>query len=737
MILFLEDWDNYPTAEPDLKTRNQSFVRLSSLYRSMGIKNHAFPLALINQDLIGIDTLSPYLSKTEQMMISIECKLNPWYFMREVFMVPANSGAPAMMVEANRGNVAAWWCFFNHIMILMIQPRQTGKSLNIDGLIVLLLNLLCKDTQINLLTKDDGLRSKNLKRIKDIEDMLPPYLKQRTKRDIANTEELLISSLNNGIKGHVPQASPKAAEKAARGYTSPIFVIDEAPFQANIEISMPAALSAGTAAREKAAFAGEPYGTILTTTSGSKDDRDGKHVYKHMIDSADWSEHYLDSKNVTELEEMVRKHSRGGFFRMNIIMNHKQLGKDDAWLLKALEDSTSTGDAANKDYFNLWTSGTESSPLSKEALQKIRDSQRAPDFESISGKKGFIVRWYIPERDVEQRLATGKFIMVLDTSDASGGDDISLLIIDVENFDTIAAGTYNNLNLIDFAEWIAYDWIIKYENITTLFERRSSAIAILDAVIRILLSVGVDPFTRLFNRVVNDSDEDPKRFKDMCLLPVYKKTEYCTTNKKTFGFATSGSGMGNRSDLYGDRLREAAKVVGYKVSDRTTIDQITGLINKGGRVDHQPGAHDDLVIAWVLAYWFCTKAKNLSHYGIDTKKLLSGLRVIKIESDVDYYEQERQHQHRLEVEEIYNQLQNEKDERVVSNLERRMRHLNSLIVLRDDETFSVEELINKLHEQRRSRLSVMKLRDNRDYYGRGSLYYQERNDRDPSAVYSY
>lgn len=422
---------------------------------------------------------------------------------------------------------------------------------------------------------------------------------------------------------------------------------------------------------------------------------------------------------------------------MNIIMNHKQLGKDDAWLLKALEDSTSTGDAANKDYFNLWTSGTESSPLSKEALQKIRDSQRAPDFESISGKKGFIVRWYIPERDVEQRLATGKFIMVLDTSDASGGDDISLLIIDVENFDTIAAGTYNNLNLIDFAEWIAYDWIIKYENITTLFERRSSAIAILDAVIRILLSVGVDPFTRLFNRVVNDSDEDPKRFKDMCLLPVYKKTEYCTTNKKTFGFATSGSGMGNRSDLYGDRLREAAKVVGYKVSDRTTIDQITGLINKGGRVDHQPGAHDDLVIAWVLAYWFCTKAKNLSHYGIDTKKLLSGLRVIKIESDMDYYEQERQHQHRLEVEEIYNQLQNEKDERVVSNLERRMRHLNSLIVLRDDETFSVEELINKLHEQRRSRLSVMKLRDNRDYYGRGSLYYQERNDRDPSAVYSY
>ena len=45
MILFLEDWAKYPTAIPNVKTTNKSWLRLAGLLKSMGVKNHAFPLA--------------------------------------------------------------------------------------------------------------------------------------------------------------------------------------------------------------------------------------------------------------------------------------------------------------------------------------------------------------------------------------------------------------------------------------------------------------------------------------------------------------------------------------------------------------------------------------------------------------------------------------------------------------------------------------------------------------------
>jgi hypothetical protein len=38
MILHLEDWAKYPSAAPDWDTKNQSFIQLAKLYKSMGVK---------------------------------------------------------------------------------------------------------------------------------------------------------------------------------------------------------------------------------------------------------------------------------------------------------------------------------------------------------------------------------------------------------------------------------------------------------------------------------------------------------------------------------------------------------------------------------------------------------------------------------------------------------------------------------------------------------------------------
>lgn len=702
MILFLDDWKKYPTAIIDIQTTNKSFVRQASVYREMGIKNNAFMLALINPRLQGVDPFDPNLSLQTQLEIAYECKINPWYFFREILKAPAQTGGIADRFQANRGNMALFWSFFNHILIILIQIRQTGKSFSTDGLMTYLMNIRCSATEINLLTKDDTLRSANIQRLKDIDVELPYYLKQRSKADVNNTEELTVKSRGNRYKAHVPQKSPKMAYNVGRGLSSPIFQIDEPPFQPNIAIALPAALAAGTALREKAAANGEPYGTILTTTAGKKDDRDGKYVYNFMSEAAEWTEKFLDCKNLEELEALIRRNSRTGKLRINATFNHQQLGKDDAWLKRAIEDSNAVGEDADRDFFNVWTSGTMSSPLPVQTLEKIRKSYMPEKYSSISAIGGYISKWYIEEARIEHFMKNGLFVMSLDTSDASGGDDISLVLTDIRSGETIAAGTFNETNLITFAQWLAIDWIVKYKNnLVTVIERKSSGVAIIDYLLLILPSMGVDPFKVLFNRAVNDYEEDRERFREVSEPMGRRSPEVYTKYKKTFGFATSGSGMGSRNELYSSTLQSAAKTVGDKVRDLTTINQITGLVNLNGRVDHQIGEHDDMVIGWLLNHWFMTKAKNLGFYGIDSKQILCEIQSIKIESNKDMYEYMEQQQIRKDIEFIFNEMKAETDALINIRLETELRALNRRLVLQEGEFFSVDDLIRSIHDDKR------------------------------------
>lgn len=728
MILFLEDWKKYPSAIIDTNTSNPSFLRLATIYKEMGIANHGFLLALVDTKLVGVDPFDINLDLETQARVGIECKLNPWYFFREILKAPAQAGGGAVQFEANRGNMALFWSFFNHITIALIQIRQTGKSFSTDGLMTYLLNVRCTDTEINLLTKDDTLRSSNIKRLKDIDSELPFYLKQRSKGDINNTEELTIKSLRNKYRGHLPQKSPKMAYNVGRGLTSPIFQIDEGPFQPNIAISLPSALAAGTAARDRAEQNGEPYGTILTTTAGKKDDRDGKYMFNFISEAAEWSEKFLDCKNYAELCLLVRRNSRTGKLRINATFNHVQLGKSNEWLKKAIEDSGAIGEDADRDFFNVWTSGTLTSPLPVATLEKIRKSQQAEMHTGISKIGGYLTKWYIPEEEVERELREGNFIMSLDTSDASGGDDISLLLTNVKSFDTIAAGAYNETNLITFAEWLCW-WLITYPNITMIIERRSSGIAIIDYLLLMLPTKGIDPFKRLFNRIVNDYMEDPERYREVSMPFGRRSSDVYVKYKKAFGFATSGSGLTSRNELYSVTLQNAAKKVGDRVKDLTTINQITGLVSMNGRIDHQAGEHDDMVIAWLLNFWLLTQGKNLSFYGIDSKIILSDLNSNKAMSDAEYYEYSEQQEIRAKMDSLYKQIQNENDYYISLNLERELRSLNNQVILEEGEIYSIDDLIATLREEKvKSRTIKESSTDTFNYYNDNSVYAIQQYD---------
>ncbi len=730
MVLYLEDWLRYPGSKPNYDTKNESYLKLAGTYYAMGVKNYAFMLALHDQSLKDVDPFSPFLTELEMVKIAIECKINPWYYFREIAKVPARSGSDAVPLLANRGNIALYWCFFNHVMTYLVQIRQTGKSISTDVLDSYLLNIRCRGTTINLLTKDDALRSENIQRLKDIIDEMPFYLKQRSKKDLDNTELINISSLGNWYKAHLPQKAKKFALNTGRGMSSPIFRVDEGPFQANIEISLPAALAAGVAMRNKARANNEPYGTTLTTTAGKKDDPDGRYFYQQICAAAEWTEKFFDAKDATELEVMIRAVSRGlkekmrvgdevirGEFAVNITMNHRQLGYDDAWLLTALEETKSVGDAADRDFFNRWTSGSLSSPLSIQQMEIIRGSQKEPLYVEDCKIGSFRVpcRWYIPKDSIEMYMAKNSSILSADTSDGAGGDDISLSLTDVKSGMLIASFNVNQVNLLAFSEWVCERWIIQCPNVTLIPERRSSAIALIDHLLLILPDRGIDPFKRIFNRIVNDPDENKTAFEEIKLPLSRRPHDIYVRYKKAFGWATSGGGMTSRSDLYSTTLISAARNCGHMVNDKTTIDQILSLETRNGRVDHAPGEHDDAVIGWLLGHWMLTKAKNLLHYGIQVTDILSRNRGGSENGGVLTKEQRDQILYRDKIKELLGKLEQEQSEIISMKIENELRFYNSKLIIEENEVLSLDELIAKTKETKKQNI----ISKNRNHYGTG------------------
>ena len=713
MILFEKDWDYYPDAIVDDRTTNRSFVDYCSLLKSMGVKNHLFPLQLHNPELQGLDPHSLDLTFEQQMAVALECTTNFYYYVREVVRDPGGSDDNPIRFRANRGNMAMFWLFFNHITTILIQIRQTGKSFSTDVLMLYLLNLRCRKTEINLLTKDDTLRSANLARLKNMDLALPYYLRVRNGNDVGNGEVLTVKRYGNIYRGHLPNKSPKLAYNVGRGLKSPVFQIDEAAFFFNIAISLPAALAAGGAARDIAREHGDPYGTILTTTAGKKDDRDGAYVFNMLNFSAVWSEILFDAMNEEDLRNLIANNSpkepnkREKNIRVNCTFNHRQLGYDDAWLARKIQESEAVGEDADRDFGNVWTSGSISSPLSAEQAEIIRNSECKNAYQERQGNYAYIVRWHgVTADQVESYMAASTTVLSLDTSDASNGDDIGMTLRDTVTGAVMAAGNYNETNLILFSQWLC-SVIVKYPKLTLIIERRSTGAMIIDYLLLMLPEFGINPFRRIFNWVVQNSDEKPELFKTINSKYGTPDQGMLTALKKSFGFATSASGITSRKGLYGG-LKAAAQLTGSVVRDPVLINQMLALERDAtGRIDHPNGGRDDMCISWLLSFWFLTQGKNLDYYGINPRTVLAKNDTNVVKKDpMSLYEHFHQAAVKEEINKYVQQLAAERDDFICWRIEAKIKQLSTQLPETERTVLAVDDLIATMRENRRTTTRV-------------------------------
>ena len=116
-----------------------------------------------------------------------------------------------------------------------------------------------------------------------------------------------------------------------------------------------------------------------------------------------------------------------------------------------------------------------------------------------------------------------------------------MVIIDVETHDIIATGRYNETNIPQLSAFIGAI-LIKYPTITFVPERKSMGMAIIDYVVIALHRAGIDPFKRIFNRIVDDATIMESEFRDIQTPMSARSATFYDRFKRNFGFNTAGSG---------------------------------------------------------------------------------------------------------------------------------------------------------------------------------------------------
>ena len=609
----------------DTETPNKSFLRLYSVLKQMGVQNNKFFLILLDTELSGVD---PYNLRDNSMELKLrivrEAKLNPWFFFRVLLRVPA-AGTNGTQFILSRANLAMIWLFFNHIDNMLIMPRQLGKTIGSIGITASIIYLLGENITFAMLTKDSKLRKENVERLADMRDAFPDWFIHKQRSDADNTEEIGYKVLNNKYSTYVAQLSETGAEKLGRGMTVPSQHWDEPAYFANIGLTYPSAISATNSAIDSARANNQPYGNILTTTAGKLNTPEGRFTHNLICNSLTFTERLYDLKDVEELNSVVRSNSRQRMVYCEF--SYLQLGKTEEWFQDVTARTTGDDDIIDRDYLNKWTFGTMKGPIDKVLLDKLYKGKQDPEY--VQFVEDFCIKWYIPKASVKSPSIFGAIPIVLgmDASENVGRDYTSFVFTDGRDMSTVATCSCNTTNIIKVAMFVC-KWLMN-DNFLFIPERNSVGCAIIDYCLLKLDQMGINPFYRIYNTIVQNFGIGGSKISRAELA----RSGFYNEHRKAFGFRTSGE---SRPFLYKTVFGRVMEVACQNVRDISLINQIAGLTVKNGRIDHGSGGNDDSVIAYILTGFLLFFGENIDMYDFckgRTEILLKNISGVSEEED--------------------------------------------------------------------------------------------------------
>lgn len=397
------------------------------------------------------------------------------------------------------------------------------------------------------------------------------------------------------------------------GATMSLLHFDEIAFYNYNWIIIPTAVNSMIKASENARRAGLPSTIIYTTTAGNPDTREGSYALSLFTGACPFTESFYDVTNRTELLDYISKNSNNRMLFLEF--SYRQLGKTDEWFEYVSSRSNGSQDDIDRDLLNIWKASTDDAIIPKTLLRRIEKSKREPAYTDLMS--GFAIRWYVDRTIAEgSEFKNRSLILGMDSSENIGRDYTTIVVVDPRDASVVATCRTNDSNVMAIARHIVYLLLMLPKSVY-IPERSSIAIAILDFVIEELQKRNINPYTRIYNDVVqNLSDPKYQGIDIRSTAEIYGKA------KSAFGYRTSGSGKNSRDILYKQTLMKALEMNADRVYDSILITELSNLTQRNGRIDHKEGLHDDTVIAYLLACYLIYFGNNLHLYGLDKSEVL-------------------------------------------------------------------------------------------------------------------
>lgn len=587
----------------DSHTSNLSFSRTARDLYNLGISNYRFMLKLYDEQLVGVNPYSPTITAEQIKRITVECKRNIWYFLREVARLPVEGGAlgpgAGLKYQLNRGNLASTWCFVNNIDHYLVLPRQIGKTKStLEN--ILWVFLFSSNTKMMFLNKDGMASKANLKSLKDQKDLLPTWMQSKfvfnedgeKKTAKGDNATFLVNPHNdNRITAFAGGNSLDAADRCGRGLTQAMQYYDEVEFTRFIKTIIDAAGPAFSTASRNAKANGAPYCRIFTTTPGNLDSEPVATTESFRAQMMPFSESFYDME-IELAKEVIETNSAIDI--VYIEYSYTQLGKDENWFIATAKKVSNDKIKIRREILLKRIRGSSTSPFEAEDLEEIATAVK-PIIEEIWINKIYPLCVY------EKLNRNIPYIVGVDCAAGKAGDFSAVTILNPYTIKPVAdfkSNITNTVKLVGFLVALVNRYIPRS---IVAVENNSMGTSVID-MLRVSPISGNVYFDN--NKFFVPEASQKLDAKGFAILDA--------KNSRSYGINTNGKTRELMINILFNQVREHK---GDFVTKYITADLNALVRTPAGRVEAAKGAHDDSIMSYLIALFTFFHGSNLARYG--------------------------------------------------------------------------------------------------------------------------
>lgn len=564
----------------------------------------------------------------------------------------------------------------------------------------------------HVITLKSDNRAQFIDAVKRIRSSIPQYLVNPTYKDKDSGTYLTYQAFGankvNTLTINVPQVGQDAAGDMGRGLTVGTTNFDEPAYIKWIEDIINGCTPSALTEMDEMRNAGLPHGINYITTPNTTLHSSGDFMFKRLMSSTEWREKFFDSYSESHLKERLLRASPSKTTSPSIAMvyNYLQLGKDKDWVERTIDALGLSLSKAKIDLLLMWVEDGEDRLFDDVTREAINEVKRDVVWSKEYKESGLFVDFFHSAEELmemSKETYNDHFLIGVDTSAAVNKDACTVIVRSIRTGKNIGVGRYP-IAFLDDVTAVIVDLLVFFKNSLLVIER-NYAHHMIDNLLITLPAMGLDPFKKIYNTIYQDYANHEREFELVKNTNFKNRTkEFYLKLKQYFGFNTTAS---SRAVLYG-LVEEAVAVTGYGINYYKLADELICLKVKNDRIDHDTKGNDDLVIAWLLTYWFAKLGNNKHLYGIASGIVLSSTRSLLASSNKGAKELDPNlvalfESIKSKVESLTDMLLNTNDNILANRLEMEIRKLSSYLPPEAKKLLTIDNLISNAKLERSKR----------------------------------